>query len=115
MIEIVNAMPAIQWSSTQSNFQPRIGANEVTRSVNIDAAMIQWNARAANEWRGTRSGTRAAKAAIHRRGRRTRRLRPELHKQRMSEHEKHAERKRRVDEVPLRVRQDSSFQGLRPV
>ena len=39
-----------------------MGANEVTSSVSIDAAMIQWNARAASEWRLTFAGTRAASA-----------------------------------------------------
>ncbi len=39
-----------------------MGANDVNSSVSIDAAMIQWNARAANEWRLILAGTRAAKA-----------------------------------------------------
>src|SRR5687767_15282316 len=41
-----------------------MGANEVTSSVSIDAAMIQWNARAANEWRFTFAGTRAANSGL---------------------------------------------------
>ena len=89
-----------------------MGPNEVTSSVSIDAAMIQWNARAASEWRFTFAGTRAASCRIDRRGMSARRLRPERDVQRVGQHEHDAEPDRRVDEVPLRVRQDLFVPGI---
>src|SRR5579864_3644088 len=58
--EAVKTRPAIQWYVTQLNWTPTFGRKAVTRSVNMAAAMIQWNRRAASEWRGTRAGTLAA-------------------------------------------------------
>src|SRR4051812_36184864 len=63
-METVRTRPAIQWISIQLNWRPRTGADAVPSSVSIDAAMIQWNMRAASEWRVTRAGTRAAAASF---------------------------------------------------
>ena len=54
MIEAVSTRPAIQWIGTQLNWTPTLGKNAVTSSVSMDAAMIQWNMRAASECRFTR-------------------------------------------------------------
>ena len=45
-IEAVSTSPAIQCHVTHANCTPTIGRKEVKSSVNIDAAMIQWNIRA---------------------------------------------------------------------
>src|SRR5207237_10905284 len=58
--ETVNTEPAIQCQVTQSNCGPTFGTNAVMRSVNMDAAMTQWNRRATSECRGMRSGRRTA-------------------------------------------------------
>src|SRR4029450_1976759 len=63
-IETVSTRPAIQWISIQLNCSPKTGADAVPRSVSIDAAMIQWNIRAASECRGTRAGTFAPAASF---------------------------------------------------
>ena len=47
-IDAVSTNPAIQCHCTHANLTPTIGRNEVNSSVNIDAAMIQWNTRAPN-------------------------------------------------------------------
>jgi len=60
----VRTRPAIQWISTQLNCSPRTGAAAVPSSVSIDAAMIQWNVRAASECLGTRAGTLAVAASF---------------------------------------------------
>ena len=51
MIEPVSTRPAIQCHSTQANVTPTIGRNAVNSSMNIDAAITQWNIRAMNECR----------------------------------------------------------------
>jgi hypothetical protein len=56
MIEPVSTRPAIQCHCTHANLTPTIGRNAVKSSVNIDAAMTQWNMRAMNVWRSMRSG-----------------------------------------------------------
>ncbi len=48
-IDVVSTSPAIQCHVTQANLTPAIGRNAVSSSVNIDAAITQWNARAAPE------------------------------------------------------------------
>jgi len=63
-IDTVRRRPAIQWISIQLNCSPRTGADAVPSSVSIDAAMIQWNVRAASECRVTRAGTVAAAASF---------------------------------------------------
>jgi hypothetical protein len=42
-------VPAIQWSVTHGNITPTLGRNAVNNSVNIDAAINQWKARATRE------------------------------------------------------------------
>src|SRR5215212_6714069 len=51
MMEPVSTRPAIQCHSTHANRIPTMGRNAVKSSVNIDAAITQWNIRAMNEWR----------------------------------------------------------------
>ena len=54
--DTVNTEPAIQCQVTQSNCGPTFGRKAVIRSVNIEAAMIQWYRRATSECRGMRAG-----------------------------------------------------------
>jgi hypothetical protein len=56
MTEAVKTAPAIQCHVTHGNCTPTRGKNAVNNSVNMDAAMIQWNARATRECLGTFGG-----------------------------------------------------------
>ena len=64
-IDAVSTRPAIQCQVTHANLTPAIGRKAVNSSMNIAAAITQWNSRAASEWRGMRAGrsVRAASSA----------------------------------------------------
>jgi len=63
-MDAVSTIPAIQCHWTHANLIPAIGKKAVNSKVNIEAAMTQWNNRAARECLGILAGKSGRAASI---------------------------------------------------